>query len=96
MDLERIGENARRRREARKGNWIGITFCHQGGVGYPPSIFKSRKGWRAISDSQIQKPPVSIESLLRADRFHSKGWALRKFNNAPQMTWAEVERELLH
>lgn len=77
--------------------WMTLTLCQQGGIGYPPSIVKLDR-WYAVEGSREQKPPAEIEPFLeyqhcyptQSPHFHAQGWVMRRWENAPRLTWDEV------
>ena len=81
--------------------YLVLTFCQQGGIGYPPVLIRLDK-WYAVSDSRDRKYPIEIAPLLWYQRsypkrdkyFHDQKWVYNKWLSSPQLTWDEVVKKV--
>jgi hypothetical protein len=72
---------------------ISISICQQGGIGFLPRIIKIDR-WYSILDSRDVRPSEYFWSNTENDRYHSQGWALRRFSRLPQITQKDAEQKM--
>jgi len=84
---------------------LSLTLGQQGGIDNPPVIVRLRGRWYAVIDSRDTRPPAELAERLDYQQrrkspydhspdpyWHPQGWVWRKWNNAQEITWAELER----